>query len=116
MTPQSHKVIELLQHHPLDYLQAKIFGIQRLSARISECRGSGYDIKHKMVLGTLPSGKKIRYAVYTLGKQKECKPRHEEILWECICPRCGKRHQKYLFWTGNGTPRFYCAICRAVVG
>jgi hypothetical protein len=32
-------------------------------------------------------------------------------MTECICPRCGKRHHKLIFWTGRGIPRIYCEDC-----
>ena len=31
---------------------------------------------------------------------------------KCICPRCGKVHKRRIFWTGKGTPRFYCPNCK----
>ena len=31
---------------------------------------------------------------------------------ECICPKCGARHRVKLLWTGRGTPRKFCPICR----
>jgi len=33
----------------------------------------------------------------------------------CICPRCGKTHVKFFFWTGRGTPRKYCQLCEHAV-
>jgi len=35
--------------------------------------------------------------------------------WECVCPKCGARHQKYLYWTGKGVPRIYCNECYTVM-
>jgi hypothetical protein len=32
--------------------------------------------------------------------------------FECICPKCGKRHTMQLHWTGDFTPRKYCRQCR----
>jgi hypothetical protein len=116
MTPKSRLIIEELKKGTLDYQQAKKLGVERLSANICECRQYGYDIRQTMVGGVTENGKRITYAIYRLGEgEKECKPRAEEILWDCKCPMCGTMHQKYLFWTGNGTPRFYCRRCSEVV-
>lgn len=30
----------------------------------------------------------------------------------CICPGCKKEHKKKMWWTGEGTPRFFCPTCR----
>jgi len=27
------------------------------------------------------------------------------------CPRCEKITERFVFWTGTGTPRFYCDAC-----
>jgi hypothetical protein len=27
---------------------------------------------------------------------------------ECICPKCGKIHIMFLFWTGSGMPKKFC--------
>jgi hypothetical protein len=32
---------------------------------------------------------------------------------ECICPKCGQRHKMAFHWIGRGTPRKYCAPCKA---
>jgi hypothetical protein len=29
----------------------------------------------------------------------------------CICPRCGKKYERKIFWTGKGTPKKFCVIC-----
>lgn len=29
----------------------------------------------------------------------------------CVCPRCNKRYKRFIYWTGRGTPRVYCAKC-----
>ena len=34
----------------------------------------------------------------------------------CICPRCQKEFNAYLKWSGRGTPRKYCADCKAIIG
>jgi hypothetical protein len=44
------------------------------------------------------------------------KARHEEEKMRCICPRCEKQHEMYLFLTGNGQPRKYCPPCKSIVG
>ena len=30
---------------------------------------------------------------------------------QCVCPRCGKPHNRMLYWTGRGIPRKYCPSC-----
>ncbi len=30
----------------------------------------------------------------------------------CICPKCGTQHRIKLLWTGRGTPRKFCPICK----
>lgn len=30
---------------------------------------------------------------------------------ECICPRCGTTHKKWMLWTGRGKPRKFCWDC-----
>ncbi len=32
---------------------------------------------------------------------------------ECICPKCGQKHKMTFHWIGRGTPRKYCALCKA---
>jgi hypothetical protein len=32
---------------------------------------------------------------------------------ECICPKCGQKHKLNFHWIGRGTPRKYCALCKA---
>jgi len=27
---------------------------------------------------------------------------------ECICPKCGKHHKKFMLWTGTTVPRKFC--------
>jgi hypothetical protein len=116
MNPQCERVITMLAEGTLDYQEAEKMGVQRLSAVVSECRSHGWKISQTMKGGVLESGKKIQYAVYNLDEgKKECRRREEEALWECKCPMCGRLHQKYLFWTGNGMPRFYCKRCSEVV-
>lgn len=39
-----------------------------------------------------------------------------KLLFDSVCPRCGKQHQVYLNWTGRGTPRIYCELCKPAVG
>ena len=29
----------------------------------------------------------------------------------CKCPRCGNYHDRLLFWTGRGVPRYFCDDC-----
>ena len=36
----------------------------------------------------------------------------KEKSTECICPKCGTRHRVKLLWTGRGTPRKFCPICK----
>ena len=31
---------------------------------------------------------------------------------ECICPKCGTHHRVKLLWTGRGTPRKFCPVCK----
>ncbi len=31
---------------------------------------------------------------------------------ECICPKCGQRHEMSFHWIGRGTPRKYCPSCK----
>lgn len=31
---------------------------------------------------------------------------------KCICPKCGREHKLWLFWSGRGTPRKYCQSCQ----
>lgn len=38
----------------------------------------------------------------------------EEMI-DCVCPRCGKQHQRQVFWTGKGAPRIYCRPCEQYV-
>jgi len=38
-----------------------------------------------------------------------------KTLFECICPKCGTRHNTYLYWNGRGTPRKFCRSCRDFV-
>lgn len=44
------------------------------------------------------------------------RPREEERKMLCRCPRCEKQHEMYLFWTGNGQPRYYCPPRKPIVG
>ena len=30
----------------------------------------------------------------------------------CICPRCGRKHKKSIFFIGIGTPKKFCRLCR----
>lgn len=30
---------------------------------------------------------------------------------KCICPKCGKKHYRLIYWTGNGIPRKLCPGC-----
>jgi hypothetical protein len=39
-------------------------------------------------------------------------PPLEKTLFECICPKCGIRHNTYLCWNGRGAPRKFCRSCR----
>jgi len=32
---------------------------------------------------------------------------------ECICPKCGQKHNMTFHWIGRGTPRKYCVPCKA---
>lgn len=34
-----------------------------------------------------------------------------EKLHTCLCPKCRKTHKKLMFFTGTGTPRFFCRVC-----
>jgi hypothetical protein len=38
-----------------------------------------------------------------MGEPKK-KPREEEEKIVCICPGCEKKHEIWIFWTGNGVP------------
>ena len=29
----------------------------------------------------------------------------------CLCPRCGRKHKKTIFFTGKGTPKKFCRLC-----
>lgn len=32
---------------------------------------------------------------------------------ECICPKCGKKHIKFIYYTGREkVPKFFCTNCR----
>lgn len=33
-------------------------------------------------------------------------------LTECICPMCGKKYKRKIFWTGNTIPRKFCSDCK----
>lgn len=39
----------------------------------------------------------------------------EKINVECICPKCGTVHKMKFLWTGRGTPRKYCLLCKNFV-
>jgi len=39
----------------------------------------------------------------------------ESVLTDCICPRCKKKHQVKLFWTGQLPARKFCLSCLATV-
>lgn len=43
------------------------------------------------------------------------KKRQEASKVVAICPRCGVSHKSRRVWIGRGTPRFYCAPCRAFI-
>jgi len=30
----------------------------------------------------------------------------------CICPCCGRKHKKSIFYTGKGTPKKFCRMCQ----
>lgn len=32
-----------------------------------------------------------------------------------VCPSCGKVYEKRMNWTGNGTPRIRCELCKSKV-
>jgi len=34
---------------------------------------------------------------------------------ECICPKCGIRHQMNFRWIGRGTPRKFCPLCKGTL-
>jgi hypothetical protein len=36
-------------------------------------------------------------------------------LTDCICPRCGRKHQLELYWTGKIPARKNCHLCRTNV-
>ena len=50
-----------------------------------------------------------------MGEPKK-KARDEEEKLLCICHRCEKKHEIWIFWTGNGVPRKYCGPCKSIVG
>jgi hypothetical protein len=29
-------------------------------------------------------------------------------LVKCICPKCEKMHECFMYWTGRGTPKIFC--------
>jgi len=33
----------------------------------------------------------------------------------CLCPKCNCKHKYKIYWVGNGIPRVYCKICRAII-
>jgi len=39
-----------------------------------------------------------------------------EKAWQpwtmCICPKCSKKHKFEIFWSGRGTPRIFCQLCK----
>ena len=35
---------------------------------------------------------------------------------ECICPKCGKIHKRYMFWTGTTKPRYFCKAHEKLAG
>jgi len=34
---------------------------------------------------------------------------------ECVCPRCKKKHTKFLFYTGRLPARFHCESCLKII-
>ncbi len=38
------------------------------------------------------------------------------VKTEAQCPRCGRPHTIYIYWTGGGRPRIRCRLCEAVTG
>ena len=35
------------------------------------------------------------------------------LRWhDCRCPKCGRVHRLYIYWSGNGNPRKYCQGCK----
>jgi late competence protein required for DNA uptake (superfamily II DNA/RNA helicase) len=38
-----------------------------------------------------------------------------EVLTECTCPRCGKKHNRKLFWTGKFPPKKFCKSCLRII-
>ena len=30
---------------------------------------------------------------------------------DCWCPLCEEKHERRVFWTGRGKPRFFCPKC-----
>lgn len=33
----------------------------------------------------------------------------------CICPKCGRKHKRALFWSGRGVPKKFCNNCAPIV-
>lgn len=45
--------------------------------------------------------------------------RHEKEVYGkatlCKCPKCGKKHLRKMFWTGNGMPWKFCVACSLAI-
>ena len=39
----------------------------------------------------------------------------DKVAVKCICPKCGSVHKMKFLWTGRGTPRKYCLLCKNFV-
>lgn len=46
---------------------------------------------------------------HLVAKRGGKRPRRPRV--EAVCPRCKKRHQSQIFWSGEGIPRIYCGDC-----
>ena len=38
--------------------------------------------------------------------------RSDKMIWECVCPMCGRIHEVEMFWTGRGVPHIFCDECK----
>jgi len=79
------------------------------------CRFCGKNIS-KLKAQVMYCSDECRKEAYNLKRAEYRKKTNASMIrsLECICPKCGNRHKKVLFWTGNGTPRIYCYNCERI--
>ena len=33
-------------------------------------------------------------------------------MTDCMCPKCGKKYRRSIYWTGYTVPKIFCNVCR----